>query len=115
MKKLTLLGMLAGMAILMTYCSPKAGKQAQSGPSPDETATTAFNAEEYLAKYDASQIEEGKNIYMANCNKCHGYKQPETKPAEKWPKTIEKMGNKAKLTQDQKNLVLAYVVANAKK
>jgi|GEM_PF-2830391 cytochrome c5 len=114
MKKLTMIGMMASMAVLLSYCSPKAGKQATSGPSDTETAA-AFDATAYLAKFDAGQIEEGKNIYMASCNKCHGYKKPESKPAEKWPKTIERMGNKAKLTQDQKNLVLAYVVANAKK
>lgn len=87
------------MATLLWACSP--------GLNPNNTA----KVEEAFAKYDDSQ---GKTVFRDKCAKCHGYRLPETRTAEKWPKTIDKMAPKAKLTADEKAAVLAFVTKHAK-
>ncbi|RPE14008.1 hypothetical protein EGT74_11000 [Chitinophaga lutea] len=87
------------MATLLWACSP--------GLNPENTA----KVEEAFAKYEDSP---GKTVFRDKCAKCHGYRLPETRLAEKWPKTIDKMAPKAKLTDDQKAAVLAFVTKYAK-
>ena len=60
--------------------------------------------------YSMSQLNEGKTIYLANCNKCHRYKVPPSRREAKWDKIIPKMAKKAKLDDAQEKLVLEYVV-----
>lgn len=60
--------------------------------------------------YSMSQLNEGKTIYLDNCNKCHRYKAPQSRDEAKWDKIIPKMAKKAKLDDAQEKLVLEYVV-----
>lgn len=87
------------IAITLWACSP--------GLNPNNTA----KVEEAFSKYDDS---DGKSVFKEKCAKCHGYRLPETRTAEKWPKTMDRMAPKAKLTDDQKAAVLAFVTKYAK-
>jgi cytochrome c5 len=60
--------------------------------------------------YTLSDLNQGKSIYEAHCNKCHRYKVPESRNETKWDKVIPKMAKKAKLDSVQQSLVLKYVV-----
>ncbi|WP_143304530.1 cytochrome c [Chitinophaga vietnamensis] len=88
------------IAILLWSCS--------KGTAPTESAAAV---EATFAKYPDSP---GKTIYRENCNKCHRYRLPETRTADKWPGIIDKMARKAKLTDEQKAAVLEFVKSNAK-
>ncbi|MGE7777432.1 hypothetical protein ACQKLP_22125 [Chitinophaga sp. NPDC101104] len=77
------------------------------GLNPSNTA----KVDAAFAKYEDSQ---GKAIFREKCAKCHHYKLPETKAAEKWPGIIDRMAKKAKLNDDQKADVLAFVTKHAK-
>lgn len=93
------LGQMLVLAVVLVACSP--------GLSPKNTE----KVEAAFAKYDESN---GKSIFKEKCAKCHGYKLPETRTAEKWPGVIDRMAKKAKLTGDQKEAVLAFVTKYAK-
>ncbi|MBS1948093.1 MAG: hypothetical protein JST47_10030 [Bacteroidetes bacterium] len=60
--------------------------------------------------YTMNDLNEGKGIYEAHCNKCHKYKAPQTRDEAKWDKVIPVMARKAKLDTAQEALVLKYVV-----
>jgi cytochrome c5 len=90
----------AVIAVVLWGCS-------KGTASPDAAA----KAEAAFAKYPDAP---GKTVYRENCNRCHNYKWPETRTAEKWPGIIDRMARKAKLTDDQKAQVLDFVKANAK-
>ena len=60
--------------------------------------------------YSLNDLNQGKSIYEAHCNKCHRYKPPESRKEPKWDKVIPKMAKKAKLDSVQESLVLKYVV-----
>lgn len=93
------IGQLFLIAVLLWGCA--------RGINPNDTA----KVEAAFSKYEDS---DGKTIFREKCAKCHGYRVPETKTADKWPKTIDKMAPKAKLTADQKAAVLAFVTKHAK-
>ncbi|HOW30973.1 MAG TPA: cytochrome c [Bacteroidales bacterium] len=57
-----------------------------------------------------AELEQGRNLYVNNCNKCHGLSKPESRTPEQWTKVLESMAPKAKLTDAQKELVYKYLV-----
>lgn len=93
------LGQLFLIAVVLWGCA--------KGINPNDTA----KVEAAFSKYEAS---EGKSVFREKCAKCHGYRIPETHTAEQWPKIIDRMAKKAKLTEDQKSDVLAFVTKHAK-
>lgn len=93
------LGQIMLVAIVLAGCA--------KGLNPNNTA----KVEAAFAKYEDS---EGKAIFREKCAKCHGYMLPETRTAEKWPNILDRMAKKAKLTDEQKEAVVAFVTAHAK-
>jgi len=57
-----------------------------------------------------TNLNAGEATYIKSCNKCHGYKKPQSKKAEKWEKIIPKMAKKAKLNQADESLLLKFVI-----
>lgn len=90
------LGSLMLLAILVWGCSKS------TSPAATEAA---------FSKYEDS---EGKSVFREKCGKCHRYKLPETHTASSWPGIVDKMARKAKLSDDQKAAVLAFVTKHAK-
>lgn len=63
----------------------------------------------------ATKIAEGKTIYENACNKCHGLFEPEKHTDEEWINTLSRMAPRAKLTNDQHQMVYDYLrTANGK-
>ncbi|MBS1934892.1 MAG: hypothetical protein JST96_12900 [Bacteroidetes bacterium] len=76
----------------------------------EPTQIDADRGSQKFSGYSLNDLNEGKKIYEANCNKCHRYKAPESRDEAKWDDIIPKMAKKAKLSSDQQELVLKYVV-----
>ncbi len=87
------------IAIVLWGCS--------KGLNPNDTA----KVDAAFAKYEES---DGKALFKQKCAKCHNYRLPETKTVEKWPGIMDRMARKAKLTDDQKSAVVAFVTKHAK-
>lgn len=102
---LTALLILSG-SVFLAQCTAK--KTASNTMSPEQVVA------DVKKNYTEAQIEEGKSIYMAHCNKCHGYKEPESHTVNKWERVLPSMSKKAKLDEDQAGKVRAYVLAHAK-
>jgi len=102
-KTLLLLPAMAFGLILLANCSPKTGKSASgtSSAMPD-------------VHYTEAQLADGKAIFTSHCGKCHQLFQPEEKTVAKWNSVLPSMVKKAKLSDEQGNLVRAYVMANVK-
>jgi len=59
-----------------------------------------------------SAYQEGREIYVSRCAKCHGVKSVRAFAAEDWASRIMPAeAKKAKLTPEEKQSVLAYVLA----
>ena len=58
-----------------------------------------------------AEITQGKEIYDNKCGKCHKLFAPTEFSRKKWPGIVDNMQRKAKITDEQKALVVAYVTA----
>lgn len=102
MKKLITIGMLS---FIVFACSKKTASTVTKTEVVVKTESATVSNEQFLA---------GKAIYVAKCGKCHNLKEPSRGNMEEWTKWIGRMAPKAKLTDDEKAQVTAYVSVNAK-
>jgi cytochrome c5 len=110
MRKFTIVAILA---VLAFSCSKKTTPTKSeiatpAPPIPTEQPTPADNI-------PPAMVTSGKTLFNDKCGKCHAYKKPELYVADKWVGIMNKMAPKARLTDDQKKDVLAYVQYHAKK
>ena len=55
-------------------------------------------------------LENGRQLFLAKCNKCHGYPAIEKVAPDEWPSIMERMGHKAHLSAPDQDLVLRFVL-----
>ena len=61
---------------------------------------------------NVGQYQRGREIYVGRCAKCHAVKAVNAYAAQDWASRImPKMAKNAKLTPEEKETVLAYVLA----
>ncbi|MBB6371079.1 c-type cytochrome [Chryseobacterium shigense] len=91
-----ILSMIAG-AVFMVSCGPKS--VAVTGP-----------------KYTASeQLTQGKTIFENSCSRCHKLPNPVKHDDQGWIKTLSRMAPKAKLSDEQHQMVYDYLISVNKK
>lgn len=99
---------LSGLTALLflAACSKKitpAAAGSQSAPS----ATVSVDAN--------AKPASGQGIFESKCGRCHELPSPSAYSVKRWEPIMDHMAPKAFLTETEKNLVLDYVQANAKK
>ena len=102
---------------LLIACSPKGGKTTAATTTPSKTTVDPLEEEQLAAaktKYpDATkeQFTKGTLIYYGEpCTRCHGAKTITNFSAEELPGIIEHMAKKAKISAEDKDAVLKYVM-----
>ena len=85
--------------------APIGGTKTESKVALESGATNA----------SATTIDAGHALFTAKCGKCHALKDPTKYTAGGWDVIMQKMAKKARLNEEQKAQVTAYVHANAKK
>jgi len=78
-----------------------------------KTTSTVSKVETTLAT--AEEIAQGKILYAESCVKCHESFEPSEFTEKKWRHEVPKMSKKAKIDATKQRLILAYVLAGAKK
>lgn len=111
MKKIFTLFALTSVTITMINCS--SGKSASTTDASASKSSSEAIAE-VKRNYSDAQLAEGKTLMEANCQKCHKIKDPSERTVQKLERVLPSMFNKAKLTQQQGELVRAYMIAHAK-
>ena len=62
------------------------------------------------ADVDRGALVEGRDLFAAHCNACHDYPALTSIPEGDWPSIVEKMARKAKLSREQGQRVLRFVL-----
>lgn len=65
-------------------------------------------------KASAETIAQGKDLYENRCGKCHKLFAPTDYAVKQWPEILNSMQSKAKITDEQKAQIYAYLSASAK-
>ena len=67
------------------------------------------------AAMDAAEQREllqGRKIYVDHCGSCHNLHLPAEYNAEGWKKQLNEMQLKAKISDEEKGLVLKYLISH---
>ena len=77
------------------------------------TAKKAVVVEEVIDMSNFTpELVQGKTIYEAKCGKCHDLPKPLSYSKEKWQPIMTSMAEKAKISDEDKELVYNYVTMN---
>ena len=112
MKKI-ILASITFLLIMFTACTPKKVKNTASS---NETSTNLVNnAQVDAAKTkfpDATMdaLKKGYSIYYGVCTNCHEAKKIADFSVEELPGIIDQMARKAKISAEEKDAVLKYVL-----
>lgn len=58
------------------------------------------------------ELVQGKTIYEAKCGKCHDLPRPAAYTKDKWTPIMNSMAKKAKISDEDRELVYNYVTMN---
>jgi hypothetical protein len=81
-------------------------------PQIDSELTGIYQEKYPEAPPDA--LADGRQLFVGSCGKggfCHKLPTPKSRSEEQWPLILDRMAKKAKLDDDQKELVLGFVLA----
>ncbi|MFA5574751.1 MAG: hypothetical protein WC994_06800 [Brumimicrobium sp.] len=106
MKKIILFSVYGTLLLLVTNCAPSIGKIVTSQPIPSKT--------EAKENFTAEQLSQGKELWESNCDRCHKLYDETKHDSVGWNKTLKRMINRAKLSEEQGTLIRAYLIANSK-
>ena len=70
--------------------------------------------ENVAANSNIENLQKGRQIYISKCASCHTLRIPEKHTKAEWPALIEKMQPKAKITDEEKQLILGYLTKGGK-
>src|SRR5438045_1560382 len=86
-------------------CTPKLAPTSSGFTEADVTRGKTFWSECNMEKLTAA-----RTLYTNKCGTCHSLKSPDSRSEEAWRKIVPPMAQKAKLTQEEQDMVLAYVL-----
>jgi nitrate/TMAO reductase-like tetraheme cytochrome c subunit len=93
-----------------TPTTPVATAKASNNMVPGDEQLKAIQAR--YPDVTMKTLTDGHDLYTQGaCINCHGAKNIYSRSEEKWPAIIENMAHKAKITDEQKDAVLKYVLA----
>ena len=56
-------------------------------------------------------LNEGRTLYLSNCSSCHSLYRPSQFNDEQWERIMNDMQMRAHLTDDERELILKYLIA----
>jgi cytochrome c5 len=106
----------AAPAAIVKYDSASIKEKKAAAKRAQEQANTKPVGEILdMSNSPEAKMGNGKQVYYVKCSKCHQAKEPELYTAERWVKIVDWMGPRAKITEIEKENILLYVKALAKK
>ncbi len=100
--------------VIVAACSPKTAPAVASTPITPAADINALQLEAAKTKYPdatAEVLKKGHDIYFGEaCTSCHGAKKITNFSADELPDIIDGMAHKAKISAEEKDAVLKYVM-----
>lgn len=80
---------------------------------PPATAADVQRAAATRPQTTLSELERGRELYLGRCSACHQPIAPSSFPASDWPEHVGEMKVRARLSTEEEQLVLLYLVTMA--
>ena len=81
---------------------------------PEATQAAVQYAQQGRPQTTLEELQQGRRAYVSHCGNCHRLVDPRKVSAEQWPGKVYEMGTKARIPQDQMELIVLYLVSAAK-
>jgi cytochrome c5 len=65
--------------------------------------------ENVASNANIEELQKGRALYVNKCSSCHSLYLPEKYNKAEWSKQVNKMAPKAKITDQEKELIQAYL------
>ncbi|MGZ3423754.1 MAG: hypothetical protein ACXVEF_19890 [Polyangiales bacterium] len=78
---------------------------------PMPTAQQASAAAERWPGTTQEELVAGRTLFVERCSGCHTLPVPDSHTPDSWPKLIDEMADRSKLTKAERARVLHYLVA----
>lgn len=78
---------------------------------PRPTEAHLARARERWPDTTRASLERGRELYVARCSGCHPLHPPATQPAARWATVLDQMAPRARLSAEERDLVLRYLTA----
>ncbi|MFN8278150.1 MAG: hypothetical protein U0T84_11760 [Chitinophagales bacterium] len=112
MKKIVVAVTLLGAIIFIPSC--KTSKSTTDAPKVDKDAPyEPAQANVAVHQYAMEDLRKGREIFIANCQKCHRLYPANRHDADGWQMTLQRMQPKAGISNEQRDLVLKYLSSYA--
>lgn len=98
--KIKILAILLVGSLLIYRCS--AALQVPTAVEAQKTGTSLIT------------LTHGREMYIAHCGSCHNLYLPDKFTTTEWSKEVNLMQKKAKINDDQKELILKYLTSKSK-
>ena len=85
-----------------------------SGAIPQPTFMQVERASQRWPGTDSETLAHGRQLYVAKCSGCHSVKVPSVYSEFQWDTLMRTMGTSAKLTKDEYEHILHYVLTMSK-
>lgn len=114
MKKIIPLTALYIGLVAITACNPKTTTAVAARPTVTSADVNSAQVEAAKIKYPDATIDalkKGYDVYYGDaCTRCHGAKKITNFGEDELPSIIENMARKAKISAEEKDAVLKYVM-----
>ncbi len=80
---------------------------------PHATPEDAARAAGSWPGISVADLEAGRSRYVARCTSCHRARSPARYPPDRWGAHLDKMAERARLSPDDRDLILRYLVTLA--
>ncbi|MBS1590392.1 MAG: cytochrome c [Bacteroidetes bacterium] len=107
MKKTSTILALVACAAFMANCS-------SSKKSASTEMSEAAKVAEVNKNFTPTQMLEGKTLWENHCGKCHKLYEPGSHSVAKWERVLPRMITRSKLTNEQGQLIRAFLLSKAK-
>ncbi len=74
------------------------------------TSQDVARARQHWPDIDSMQLVHGMQLYQQKCGQCHFLYRPQRFSPQTWPRIVDKYAPKAKLTPEEKTLIIRYLV-----
>lgn len=82
---------------------------------PEVTADDARRAEGHWPGTTQAMLEQGRQKYIDRCGGCHSLHLPAAFTDAEWKRAVNEMQGRAKVSAEEKELILRYLQAAAKR
>lgn len=97
------------LIVLLAFGALFIGGCAKNSVAPSSSSLYVPTQDDATANATLQELQEGRQLYIDNCGRCHGLHNPDEYTPSQWSSILSSMVPRTSLSSSQADLVKAYV------